>query len=402
MADFICKLGNENGEIIEKRLSAENEDLLQLDLEQQGYYVFNIKPVSFSLLGGKGGKKIKPDDFIIFNQEMKALLLAGLPVIKSLDILITRQKKSELGTMLKDIRSSIETGSSISEAFANHKDRLPTAYVTTLVAGERSGNLGEAIGRYVEYAKLTNTLRKNFKKALYYPVFLVTLSFGMIGLMLLYVLPEFAKFYDGFEEELPFFTSMVLSLADTLKTNGLYILAVIVASIIFFQWWRRTDSGARAFSRFMFAVPLVGNLLHKYQLSQVFHSLSVMLSGGMPLLSCLEDLKHSANNPLIADGLAHSTQAVKEGEPLTDSFKDTILETELSLEMIQVGENTGSLSEMLFNVADFYDEEVKNQTEGLLSLLEPALLLFMAIIVASLLFAMYYPIFNLMGTMGNV
>lgn len=401
MADFICKLGNENGEIIEKRFAAENEDILQLELQQQGYYVFTIKPVSFSFFGGKGGKKINADDFIIFNQEMKALLMAGLPVIKSLDILIARQKKSPLGSMLKDVRSSIETGSSISEAFANHKDRLPTAYVTTLVAGERSGELGEAIARYVEYAKLTNTLRKNFKKALYYPAFLVTLSFGMIGLMLLYVLPEFAKFYDGFEEELPFFTSMVLSLADFLRNNGLYILAVIIGLIIFFQWWKKTDAGARSVARFAFGVPLVGNLLHKYQLSQIFHSLSVMLAGGMPLVSCLEDLRHSANNPLISEALAHSTQAVKEGQTLTESFKDTILDTDLSLEMIQVGENTGSLPEMLFNVADFYDEEVKNQTEGLLSLLEPVLLLFMAIIVASLLFAMYYPIFNLMGTMGN-
>ncbi|MCG8460537.1 MAG: type II secretion system F family protein, partial [Holophagales bacterium] len=288
----------------------------------------------------------------------------------------------------------------ISDAFAVHKDRLPIAYVSTLVAGERSGDLADAVGRYVSYARLTNKLQKNFKKALYYPAFLILLSSGMIALMLLYVLPEFSKFYEGFEESLPGFTLFVLNLADVLRFYWPVILGGAVAAFFALRWWRRTDSGGRALARLKFSLPLIGDLTHKYQLSQIFHSLSVMLRGGMPLLTCLEDMRASVANPLLTDALGLSRQRVSEGESLSAAIEDTPLETDLSGEMIQVGESTGSLPEMLTNVAEFYDEEVQNRTEALLSLVEPMLLLLMAIIIGSLLFAMYYPLFRLMGSLG--
>lgn len=400
MGDFICKLGTDRGEIIEKRFSADSQKSLRLDLEQRGFYIFNIRPAGFSIFS-RGEKKIKQDDFIIFNQEFKSLLHAGLPVTQSLDLLIGRQGDTELGRMLKEIRDSIETGSAISEAFAVHKDRLPIAYVSTLIAGERSGDLADAVGRYVKYARLTNKLRKNFRKALYYPAFLIILSGVMISLMLLYVLPEFSKFYEGFEEELPGFTLFVLGVADVLRGNWLFILAGIIAAIFTLRWWRQTDGGAKSLARLQFRLPIIGDIAHKYQLSQIFHSLSVMLRGGMPLLSCLDDMRSSVANPLLTEALATAHQRVSEGESLTAAIENTPLDTDLSGEMVQVGESTGSLPEMLTNIAEFYDEEVENRTEALLSLVEPVLLLIMAIIIASLLFAMYYPLFRLMGSLGT-
>lgn len=402
MAEFICKIGSESGEIIERRFNAETRELLQLDLEQKGYYIFSIKQAGFSLFGAGGGpKKVKPDDFIVFNQELRALLKAGLPAMRSLDILIKRQKDTALGTMLRAVRESIETGSSLSEAFSVFRDQLPTAYIATLVAGERSGNLAEAIDRFVTYAKLTNTLRKNFKKALYYPVFLISLSFGMIALMLLYVLPEFSKFYEGFEEELPGITIFVMGLAETLRSNWMFILIGLAALWLVHMWWKSTEGGRRMWARILISFPLFGDIAYKYQLSQLFHSLSVMLRGGMPLLSALNDLRKSASNPLFVDGLETAATRVSEGDSLTTAVDGTVLDTDLTTEMIEVGESTGALPDMLSNVAEFYDEEVVNRMEAMLSLLEPVLLMVMALIVGSLLFAMYYPLFNLMGNLGG-
>lgn len=397
MPEFICRVGNEKGEILEKKFTSENQESLRLELEQKGLYIFSIKPAGILFFSFGGKRKIKQDDFIVFNQELKALLKAGLPATRSLDILIGRQKNSDLGMILQEVRSSIETGSTFSEAFANHRERLPAAYVSTLMAGERSGELSDAIERYVKFAKLTNGLRKNFRKALYYPIFLIMLSIGMLSLMLFYVLPEFSKFYEGFKEELPGFTLFVLSVAEFLRGNWLILLAGLVLLYFTFRWWRSTASGSRSLARAVLHFPLLGNISHKFQLSQIFHSLSVMLQGGMPLVSSLDDLESSSGNPLMVDGLRIAGQKVREGESLTGAIGGTVLDTDLSVEMIEVGESTGALPEMLTNIAGFYDEEVKTQLEGLLSLVEPILLLLMASLIGSLLFAMYYPLFNLLG-----
>jgi type IV pilus assembly protein PilC len=400
MPEYICKVGTESGEIIEEQHNAQDKKALKQELEQRGYYVFSIRPANLSMKSLKGSNKIKLDKFIIMNQEFKALLQAGLPVVKGLDILIRRQQETELGKMLKEVRHSVETGSSLAEAFAIHRHRLPTAYVTTMMAGERSGDLGEALGRFNEYAKLTNKLRNNFKKAIYYPAFLVGLSVILIGLMLAKVLPEFAKFYDGFRQELPWFTRMIMKLSSLVKDNLLLILLTIALLTISIIVWTRSTSGAKAWMRLIYSLPLVGPLLHKYHISQVFHSLSVMLQGGMPLVSSLDDLTDSVNNPVLRESLSVARTRVNEGDNFTHAVTDTMLATDLTVEMIHVGESTGALPEMLYNVATFYDEETKNKMDGLLALLEPTLLMIMAIIIGSLLFAMYYPLFNLLGGLG--
>lgn len=397
MPDFVCRVGTENGEILERKFSSENRESLRLELEQKGFYIFSIKPAGFIFFSLGRKKKIKEDDFIIFNQEMRALLKAGLPATRSLDILIGRQGDSDLGLMIQEVRNSIETGATLSEAFANHRDRLPAAYVSTLIAGERSGELADAIDRYVKFAKLTSNLRKNFKKALYYPLFLIILSIGMMSLMLFYVLPEFSKFYEGFKEELPGFTLFVLGVANFLRTNWLFLLAGLVLAILAFRWWKSTTAGRRAMAVISLNFPILGNISHKFQLSQIFHSLAVMLQGGMPLVSSLEDLESSSGNPILVEGLQRAGQKVREGESLTGAIGGTALDTDLSVEMIEVGESTGALPEMLSNIAGFYDEEVKTRLEGLLTLVEPILLLLMATMIGSLLFAMYYPLFNLIG-----
>lgn len=401
MGDYICKLGTEGGEIIEKRFSSDSRDSLLKELKQRGYYILKVRSAVVSVLPGKGGRKIKHDDFIIFNQEFRALLKAGLPAVQSLEILIERQKDSELGRMLQDVRDSLLTGMSISDAFAQHKHRLPPVYISSLLAGERSGDLPEALQRFIDLAKLTNSMRKHFKRSLYYPVFLIILSSGLLTLMFVYVLPEFSKFYEGLSAELPPLTMALINSSRAVRENWLPALSGAILAAALYLVWRRTEGGRRVLGWIQFALPLVGALIHKFQLSQSFHSLAAMLRGGMPLVASLKDISVSAAHPLLAEGFETARRRVSEGETLEAAVKDTALDEDLAAEMIRVGESTGSLPEMLSSIAEFYDEEVKNKLEALLSLIEPVMLVVMAALIGSLLFAMYYPLFDLMGRIGS-
>jgi type IV pilus assembly protein PilC len=400
MGEFICKLGNEAGEIIEKRFAAENKGALKRDLESRGFYIFNIRPAAFTLLpGGKRGK-IKQDDFIVFAQEFKALLKAGLPALQGLDILIQRQGESELGRLLQDVREDVLTGASLSDAFADRRAALPDNFVPALVAGERSGELDAALQRFIELSKLTSSLRKSFKKALYYPIFLIILSTGVLTIMFAYVLPEFSKFYEGFHEKLPAFTVAVLAFSHALQDNALYILVAFALLLFAFFWWRGTERGSKTLARLKLKFPIAGDIIHKYQLSQLFHSLASMLHGGMPLVSSLADLERSAPSTILAEDLRLARKRVSEGESLHKAIAGTMLAKDLAAEMIEVGESTGALSEMLSSVATFYDEDVQSRLGALLSLVEPVMLVVMAAIIGTLLFAMYYPLFNLLGKVG--
>ena len=400
MGEFICKIGNEAGEIMEKRFSAANKGALKRELEGRGFHIFNIRPATVGLLPGGSRGKIKLNDFIIFAQEFRVLLRAGLPADQSLGILIDRQGDSDLGRLLQGVRDDVLTGSALSEAFAERSTLLPVNFVPSLVAGERSGELDAALQRFIDLSKLTSKLRTNFKRAIYYPLFLLTLSFILLAIMFTYVLPEFSKFYEGFNEELPAFTVFVLGASNALRSNLLFILGGLAVLLVAFFWWRGTENGQRGLALFKLKLPLVGDIIHKFQLSQVYHSLAMMLRGGLPLTSSLADLESTAPTPLLTDALRRARRRVSEGESLHQAIEGTVLAMDLATEMIEVGESTGELPEMLSNVAAFYDEEIESRLAALLSLIEPVMLVVMATIIGTLLFAMYYPLFNLLGRVG--
>jgi type IV pilus assembly protein PilC len=298
------------------------------------------------------------------------------------------------------VRDDVLTGASLSDAFSDRRAALPENFIPALVAGERSGELDASLQRFIDLAKLTSSLRKNFKKALYYPIFLIILSSGVLAIMFAYVLPEFSKFYEGFHEKLPGFTVAVLGFSQMLQANFLIIIAAIILMLVSFFWWRGTEQGGRALARLKLKLPVVGDIIHKYQLSQLFHSLASMLRGGMPLISSLSDLERSAPSPIVAEDLGLARKRVSQGESLHGAIAGTVLAKDLAAEMIEVGESTGALPEMLSSVATFYDEEVQSRLGALLSLVEPVMLVVMAALIGTLLFALYYPLFNLLGRVG--
>jgi len=398
MAFYRCKVGNPAGEIVEQILSAPDEEVLRRELEQRDLYIFRIKR-KLSLAGALPfwRRKIKIDDFLIFNQELATLIHAGLPVLQSLDILTKRRPKSRFKTILQDVREKVKAGFSLSEAFDMQGGVFPRIYITSLVAGEKSGDLEGMLRRYTRYVRILSSLRKKVLSSIAYPLVLVALSIGLVVILLTYVFPKFSEFYAEFNAQLPLITLTLIRLSMFVKQNLVFIVLIVFIALTFFHLWKRTERGGIFLSRVRLKLPLFGRVWKKYSISQLTRSLATMLHGGIPLVPSLQVASQSVGNQLIAHEVGQVAERVVEGESLSDSLEKTGLMTEMTLEMIQVGEETGSLSEMLNNVSDFYDEEIDNNLNSLISLLEPVLLVVMGLVVAGMLLSMYLPLFRVIS-----
>lgn len=398
MVFYRCKVGNSAGEIVEQIFNAPNEEVLRQQLEQRDLYVFHIKK-KLSLFEGLPlwRRKIKIDDFLIFNHELATLIRAGLPVLQSLDILIKRRPKSRFKAILQDVREKVKSGFSLSESFEMQGGVFPRIYIASLVAGEKSGDLEGMLRRYNRYVRILSSLRKKALSSVAYPLVLIALSIGLVAILLTYVFPKFSQFYAEFNAQLPLLTLSLIRVSLFIKQNIVFIALIIILALAFFQLWKRTEKGGIFLSRVRLRLPLFGRIWQKYSISQLTRSLATMLSGGIPLVPSLQVATQSVSNQLVAREVNSVVENVVEGKSLSDSLERTGLMTEMTLEMIQVGEETGSLSEMLSNISDFYDEEIDNNLNSLISLLEPVLLVGMGLVVAGMLLSMYLPLFRVIS-----
>jgi len=398
MATYRCRLGTPNGEVIEQLFSAANEEALIKELEGREYHIFKIQK-KLSLLDwlSQARRKIKMDDFLVFNQELEALIRAGLPILQSLDVLIKRRKKSYLRDLLKDIRSRVFSGSSISEAFQLQGDAFPQIYISSLISGERSGNLSGVLNHYIRYIKMLSVIRKKVISAIIYPLVLILLSIGLIALLLSYVIPRFSDFYADFNAQLPFLTQALLSISNFIKSNFFLLLGILFLLAVALTFWKKTFKGRLFIDRLKLKLPLVGNVSHKYAVNQFTRSLATMLGGGIPLVPSLKVASESIGNYYVSTRISSIISRVREGESLHQSLEESGLMPHLALEMIQVGESTGSLVNMLNNVSDLYDRDIEHRLTRMLSILEPALLIIMALIVATMLLSMYLPLFRIIS-----
>lgn len=401
MAEYITKYGTLNGEILQKVFLAESETALREQMEQQGFYVFVIKrkfdAVTFvrSLFTIRR-KKVSDKEFMIFNQEFAALIHAGLPLLRCLELLMERVDNPDFGVILEDVYRQVKSGTSLSDAFAAHPDIFPRVYTAGILAGEKSGTLEQVIRRYLGYIKIMLAIRTKVVSSIIYPILLLGLSFAVIGVLVGYVIPKFADFYKGFADDLPWVTSMLVSVALFLKTHFIWIIPLAVLGLVVLQFYIRTSSAARIrFDHWKLKVPFLGNVWTKFAISQLMRTLHTLLSGGIPLVNAMDIAAESVGNRLISAELKKVSQGVKEGEPLWSSLKKTGLMTHMSIEMVKVGEETGALEEMLKNISDFYDEEIDTNLTNVLAIVEPVLLIFMGLLIATILLAMYYPLFTL-------
>jgi type IV pilus assembly protein PilC len=396
MPEFIVRVGTPDGQIVERHVQATTVRAAEEDLRQQGMHVFEAKRGSVNLrdLIPRGKKIISTERFLLFNQELLALVRAGLPILQSFDIMLERQKNPRFKEVLTDVREKLKSGIALSDAFASYGDSFPPIYSTSLRAGERSGDLEGVLKRFLRYQKIIVGLRKKVIGALIYPSVLICLSGAMVFIMLTKVIPKFAEFYAGFNAELPWFTKLMIEFATTLNRNLIVMVGVIVGGAILFRRWI-DSSGRLMWDAFKLRVPLVGGILHRFAIMQFTQSLGTLLAGGTPMVPAIEIGSQSVTNQVVSSRISGIVQNVREGEPLWRSLESTGVISDLAVEMIKVGESTGALTEMLANVSEFYDEEIEARLQRVVAAIEPIILVFMGLIIATLLYAFYLPLFQL-------
>lgn len=401
MAEWLLKYADARGEIHQQVAIATTERELRDRYTQQGFLIYSIKPRSEGIAGtGPKKQKLNVEKFLIFNQQFVTLIRAGLPILKSLDLLADRLTDPKLGKHIQAVRDDVRNGTLLSEAFAN-RGIFPPIYVTSIMAGEKSGALGEVLERFINYQKLALAVRKKILLSLLYPTVLVFLVICLIIFLITYVVPNFAQLYTSMGANLPVMTSVLIAVGTTARGYVLLIFGCLVAAIIALRLYSKTDAGNEALDRLKLRIPVVGEVWIKYQVAQFSRVLSTLLVGGIPLLQALETASESLGVLLLQRTLDKARRSVREGQTLSSSLAATKIFPGLSIDMIEVGESTGALPQMLNSVAEFYEDDVNTRMTATLALIEPAIMIFMGIFVAFVLIALYLPIFSLADTAGR-
>jgi len=397
MAEFLIKVADERGHLLQQVENGFSESEVRERYTQQGYLVYWVKPRGLTV-GGEitlfQRRKIKPDQFMVFNQQFVTLIRAGLPILNALELLIRRHKEGYFKSLLENVRDRVKSGELLSEAFAA-QHVFPKMYTTTLLAGEKSGNMEEVMGRYIAFQRLTISFKKKLKASLIYPALLVIAVVVLLSFLITYVVPRFGDLYTSLNAQLPAITVFMLNLGQQAKDYAIFFLLGVVLFVIFFLRWKKSDRGADQISRFLLKLPLAGEILLKYQVSNFSRIRSTLLTGGLPLVPALETAGESIGSRHISIGVGEAAQKVREGSPLSKSLEERKIFPELAVEMIEVGESTGSLPAMLTSVAEFYEEDVQAALAAAMSLIEPVILIFMGSVVAFVLISLYLPIFTL-------
>jgi type IV pilus assembly protein PilC len=400
--EFRCRLGTTSGEIIEGIYVAQNEAALRRELEDKGLHVLSLKARSgFGSISFGKPRKISRHEFLVFNQELATLLKAGMPLVQSLDILRTRMANPLFKVVLDDVYEKVRGGTALSDAFSAHGDLFPNVYTASLMAGERSGNLDSVLRRFVAYSKTIDTVRSKTISAMVYPVILVLLAIVLVGIIVIKVVPTFADFYASFERDLPWSTLMIITVSDVIRAQLWLILIVIAAAVAAFMAWVKRPGRGAEFDRLLLRLPVIGQSVHKFSTSQMARTLATLLGGGIPLVNSLEIAARSTGNRHMGKELEFVAARVREGHGLAATLLERRTVPDVAIKMIEVGESTGALTEMLNSLADFYDEEIDTDVARFVTLIEPAMLVFMGIVIASIVLALYLPLFNLSSVIGG-
>jgi len=397
--EFRCRLGTPGGEILEGIYVADSEDRLRRELEEKGLYILSLQrrtglrtAVSFGR--GRGGR-VGRQEFIVFNQELATLLKAGMPLVQSLDILRQRVSNVTFKAALDAVYEKVKAGTSLSDAFSEHGTMFPPVYSASLMAGERSGNLDSVIRRYVAYEKVIGTVRKRTISALIYPAILVTVMIVLIGIIVLRVVPAFSDFYGNFDRPLPLSTRIIVGISNFVVQNIWLILPIAAAIIVAIMLWVRHPAQRASFHRFLLTLPFFGETVRKFATAQVARTLATLLGGGIPLVNAIEISGRSMSNRHLAAQLVEVRQRVQEGQGFAAALRERATFPDVAVKMVEVGESTGALQEMLNSLADFYDEEIETEVSRFITLVEPVLLVIMGIIIAVVVLALYMPLFEL-------
>lgn len=396
MAEFVIRAADERGKVMERTESGYSAAEVRERYQQSGYLVYWVKPQGM-FSGGQfhmpKRKKVTLEQFVIFNQQFLTLVRAGLPIVQALELLSKRQRNQYFRMLLEDVRERTKGGELLSDAFEK-QGAFPKIYSTTLMAGEKSGNLEEVLSRYVSFQRLSLSFRKKLAASLVYPCILVIGVVFLLTMLVTFVIPKFAVLFNDMNQKLPALTEFTITTAMSIKHYLPFFILGAVAVFFLLRQWTRTAKGATYVDRVKLNMPVVGSIWQRYQIALFSRMMSTLLSGGLPLVTALETAGQSMTSRLIVNGITSATQRVREGQTLSGSLEDTGVFPELAVEMIEVGESTGALPTMLSSVAEFYEEDVQSALTAAMSLIEPAILVVMGVVVGFILISLYLPIFS--------
>lgn len=400
MTEFVCRLGTPAGEVVTKTVEASNEREARARFENEGFRVFSVASANAAFAGlGNRRVRIKPADFLLFNQQLSALLRAGIPILQSISMLRKRAASERLREVLADVEEKIRSGTALSDALAE-QEIFPRIYTASILAGERSGALDEVLARYVAFMKKSVGLQRKVRGALAYPIFLMIASIIMIGFLSIYVVPKMANLFSGISSKkgLPTVTVIVVAISNTIASNIWWLVPLAIILSVLFYLWARTANGRMAIDRAKLRVPLFGKLIVQMTTAQVTRSMATLLAGGITVPESWEIASESISNVELRRRSEAVLPMIREGIAMTDALERAVWLPELALDMIGIGERSGSLREMLDEVAQFYDAESEVRLEQLTSLLEPVILVVMAGVVVTILLAIYLPIIQMLSS----
>jgi type IV pilus assembly protein PilC len=397
MPTYAWKGKNRYGDMVGgERVAASKEEVGRLLQKDQ------ITVLSITAAGG-GFKipflkreKVKLKDLSIYSRQLSVLIDAELPLIQSLGILEEQQKNVYFKNVIKTVKDDVEAGSTLNQAKRKHPKAFDDLYCNLIASGEQSGSLDIMLRRLSEFIEKNVRLRSKVKQAMIYPVAIVIFAITVAIFLLWKVIPVFANIFRDLGAELPWLTAMIVSLSDIVQKYIIFIIGGIIGLVFLFRYYRSTTPGRWTTDRLVLKMPLFGNLLYKVAMTRVTRTLATLISGGVPMLEALKITSTTAGNVIIEKEIVDARKLVSEGKTLSESFRQSGKFPTMMLQMINVGEATGTLDEMLSKLAAFYDEEVDNTVSALLSILEPILLIFVGGMVGGLVISMYLPIFSLM------
>src|SRR5438552_3520946 len=399
MAEFVCRLGTPAGEVVTRTIEAPGMSEARAHLEREGFKVFNVTPpktsgvAALTRFGRPGAHpRVKANDFLLFNQQLAALIRAGIPILQAIAMLRKRAASARLQAVLGDVEDQIRGGAALSEAFAAQGPIFPRIYTASILAGERSGALDEVLSRYVIYMRRNVGLVRKIRGALAYPMFLLFASFCMVTFLTIYVVPRMSELFSGFGTQLPLPTLIVVGLSHWLSGNVFWFGPLVIGGAVVLLLWSRTAQGRLKLDAFVLKIPLAGKLVVQLSVAQATRSLATLLAGGITLVESWEIAAESISNLELRRRSSAILPLIREGRSFTESLESADWLPALAIDMIGIGERSGSLREMLDEVAVFYDAESEVRLEQLTTTLEPAILVVMGGVVIMILLAIYLPI----------
>jgi type IV pilus assembly protein PilC len=402
MAIYTCKLGASDGKVLFRELEADEPLALRKNLEDQGFFVFEVKRKPLQFLFEKGLKRRRIDNrsLLTFNQEMLVLIKAGMPIMQVLDTILERHGTGKLPEILLQVREDVKGGAALSASLEKHGRIFPQLYIASIRAGERTGDLPTTIRRYIAYLKRVDTLRKKVVSALFYPTILVVFAFIAITLLLLYVVPTFSRVYTDAGSQLPLPTQMLIGFTSFLRRFLPFGILLAIGGVAAYRTWVGTESGRYTVDRFKLTVPYAGDVFVKYAVSGFTRTLATVLGSGIPIIESLRMCIGTLDNRYMEKRLFDAVRFIEDGGRLSTALERIYIMPPLALRMLGVGETTGALEDMLIDISEYLEEELEERMHILTTAIEPIIMLVMGVVIGIIIIAMYLPVFKIAGTVG--